>query len=74
VEKNGAVLKVDNQTYGLTKAQAHPTSFIGHKTKSTPHGVITLPMNAVLYPLSNGATFGARGYSARPNELAQPIA
>ena len=60
---------MDNQTYGLTKAQASPTSLIGHKSKSTPYGVIAKPMDAVLYALSNGATFVARGYSARPNEL-----
>ena len=62
---------MDNQTYGLTKAQASPTSFIGHKTKSTPYGVISKPMNPVLFALSNGATFVARGYSARPNDLTQ---
>ena len=64
---------MDNQTYGLTKAQSSPTSFIGHKSKSTPYGVITKPMNAVLFALSNGATFVSRGYSARPNELTQLI-
>ena len=64
---------MDNQTYGLTKAQSSPTSFIGHKSKSTPYGVITKPMNAVLFALSNGATYVARGYSARPNELTQLI-
>ncbi len=62
---------MDNQTYGLTKAQASPTSFMGHKSKSSPYGVIAKPMNAVLYALSNGATFVARGYSARPNDLTQ---
>ncbi|MBI2912338.1 MAG: 2-oxoacid:ferredoxin oxidoreductase subunit beta [Chloroflexi bacterium] len=64
---------MDNQTYGLTKAQSSPTSFVGHKSKSTPYGVITKPMNAVLFALSNGATYVARGYSARPNELTQLI-
>ena len=62
---------MDNQTYGLTKAQSSPTSFIGHKSKSTPYGVITKPMNPVLFALSSGATFVARGYSAKPNELTQ---
>ena len=66
-------IMMDNQTYGLTKAQASPTSFIGHKTKSTPYGVIAKPMNPVLMALASGATFVARGYSARPNELAQLI-
>ncbi|HEU4759293.1 MAG TPA: 2-oxoacid:ferredoxin oxidoreductase subunit beta [Dehalococcoidia bacterium] len=64
---------MDNQTYGLTKAQSSPTSFMGHKSKSTPYGVIAKPMSPVLFALSNGATFVARGYSARPNELSQMI-
>ncbi len=66
-------IMMDNQTYGLTKAQASPTSALGHKSKSTPYGVISKPMNAVLFALSNGATFVARGYSARPNELTDLI-
>jgi 2-oxoglutarate ferredoxin oxidoreductase subunit beta len=61
---------MDNQTYGLTKAQASPTSFIGHKTKTTPYGVISKPAKPVLMALTSGATFVARGYSAKPNELA----
>ena len=64
---------MDNQTYGLTKAQASPTSFIGHKTKSTPYGVITKPTKPILVALTAGATFVARGYSAKPNDLANLI-
>ena len=67
-------IMMDNQTYGLTKAQSSPTSLMGHKSKSTPYGVIAKPMNAILYALTNGATFVVRGYSARPNELASLIA
>jgi 2-oxoglutarate ferredoxin oxidoreductase subunit beta len=66
-------IMMDNQTYGLTKAQASPTSFLGHKTKSTPYGVITKPIRPVIMALAAGATFVARGYSAKPNELAQVI-
>jgi 2-oxoglutarate ferredoxin oxidoreductase subunit beta len=64
---------MDNQTYGLTKAQASPTAFLGRKTKSTPYGVITKPVNPVLFALANGATYVARGYSARPNDLTKLI-
>jgi 2-oxoglutarate ferredoxin oxidoreductase subunit beta len=67
-------IMMDNQTYGLTKAQSSPTSFLGHKSKSTPYGAISKPMSAVLSALTNGATFVARGYSARPNVLANLIA
>ena len=71
---NLTCVMMDNQTYGLTKAQASPTSFIGHKTKTTPYGVITKPVKPVLVALTAGATFVARGYSAKPNELAATIA
>ncbi len=65
---------MDNHIYGLTKAQSSPTSSMGHKTKSTPYGVIAKPIAPVLFALANGATFVARGYSARPNELSELIA
>src|SRR3989337_2920098 len=51
----------DNQTYGLTKAQASPTSFMGHKSKSTPYGVVAKPTQPVLFALANGATYVDRG-------------
>ena len=70
---NLTCVMMDNQTYGLTKAQASPTSFIGHKTKSTPYGVISKPVKPVLVALTAGATFVARGYSAKPNDLTQLI-
>ena len=60
---------MDNQTYGLTKAQSSPTSLMGHKSKSTPYGVVSKPMAPVVFALTNGATFVARGYSARPSDL-----
>ena len=65
---------MDNQVYGLTKGQASPTSPMGHQSKSTPYGMIATAANPVLLTLSYGASFVARGYSARPNELADLIA
>jgi len=70
---NVTCVMMDNQTYGLTKAQASPTSFVGHKSKSTPYGVISKPMKPVLVALTAGATFVARGYSAKPSDLTQLI-
>ncbi|MEE8347308.1 MAG: 2-oxoacid:ferredoxin oxidoreductase subunit beta [Dehalococcoidia bacterium] len=67
-------IMMDNQTYGLTKAQSSPTSFLGHKSKSTPYGVVAKPLNPVLFALANGASYVARGYSAKPNDLADIIA
>jgi 2-oxoglutarate/2-oxoacid ferredoxin oxidoreductase subunit beta len=68
------LVMMDNQTYGLTKAQTSPTSTLGHKSKSTPYGSVQKPQNPVLFALSVGATFVARGYSARANQLADLIA
>ncbi len=66
-------IMMDNQTYGLTKAQSSPTSLMGHKSKSTPYGVVAKPMAPVLFALASGATFAARGYSAKPNDLTDLI-
>lgn len=60
---------MDNQTYGLTKAQTSPTSKVGHLSKSTPQGAIAQPVNPVLVALTSGATFVARGYSARAKQM-----
>jgi len=64
---------MDNQVYGLTKAQFSPTSFVGHKTKSSPYGTVEWPMNPVLMALAAGASWVARGYSGRPKQLQQLI-
>jgi 2-oxoglutarate ferredoxin oxidoreductase subunit beta len=64
---------MDNQVYGLTKGHGSPTSPMGHLSKSTPYGMIAKAANPVLLALSYGASFVARGYSARPNELANLI-
>ena len=55
----------NNQIYGLTKGQASPTSEMGLKTKTTPQGVILKPFNPIAMAISLGATFVARGYSAK---------
>jgi len=67
------VVMMDNQTYGLTKAQASPTSVTGHISKSTPFGSIARPLKPVVLALAYGATFVARGYSARANEMSELI-
>ena len=67
------VINMDNSIYGLTKGQTSPTSPRGHRTKSTPYGALVEPQNPVLMALSFGATFVARGYSARPKQLSELI-
>ena len=53
----------DNQIYGLTTGQASPTSQLGMKTKTTPHGVVEMPYNPLAAGISGGATFVARVFA-----------
>jgi 2-oxoglutarate ferredoxin oxidoreductase subunit beta len=54
------VLMFNNRIYGLTKGQVSPTSELGKKTKTTPHGSPDYPFNAPALALGSGATFVAR--------------
>lgn len=59
----------DNQVYGLTTGQTSPTSDKGFATKSTPTGVIEIPVNPLALALASGATFVARGYAGDVKHL-----
>jgi len=65
---------MDNQIYGLTTGQASPTSTMGHKTKSTPNGVIENPIDPVALALASGATYVARGFSGDVKQLTDLVA
>jgi 2-oxoglutarate ferredoxin oxidoreductase subunit beta len=65
------ILLLNNQVYGLTKGQISPTSPIGQKTKTTPQGGVTRPINPIQLALASGATFIARGLDKDPKHLAQ---
>jgi 2-oxoglutarate ferredoxin oxidoreductase subunit beta len=67
------VVVMDNEIYGLTKGQTSPTSPHGHVTKSTPYGLLASQFNPVATVLSLNVSFVARGYSAKPKELAALI-
>jgi 2-oxoglutarate ferredoxin oxidoreductase subunit beta len=54
------ILMFNNRIYGLTKGQVSPTSELGKKTKTTPHGSPDYPFNAPALALGSGATFVAR--------------
>ena len=60
----------DNGVYALTTGQRAPTSERGYRGPSTPHGNVEDPLNPLVIALEAGATFVARGYSARKKELA----
>jgi len=64
---------MDNQIYGLTTGQASPTSMMGHRTKSTPDGVIENPIDPIALALAAGATYVARGFSGDVKQMADLI-
>lgn len=51
------VIVHDNRVYGLTTGQVAPTAKKGYKSKSTPSGIIEVPINPLMLALSSGATF-----------------
>ncbi len=65
---------MDNEIYGLTTGQASPTSELGHRTKSTPFGVIERPIDPIALALASGATYVARGFSGDVKHLADLVA
>jgi 2-oxoglutarate ferredoxin oxidoreductase subunit beta len=63
----------DNRVYALTTGQRTPTSPRGFKGPSTPHGNPEDPFNPLVLILEAGATFVARGYSGKLEQLADLI-
>ena len=59
----------NNMVYGLTTGQTSPTSEKGFKTKTTPDGVIEVPINPIALAIAAGATFVARGFAGDVNHL-----
>lgn len=53
----------NNMVYGLTTGQTSPTSQKGFKTKSTPDGVIEVPVNPLALGISAGGGFISRGFA-----------
>lgn len=64
------VLVHDNRVYGLTTGQVAPTALAGFKAKSTPSGVIEVPLNPIALAITQGATFVAQGFAGDINHLA----
>lgn len=53
----------NNRVYGLTTGQYTPTSQLGFRGRSTPHGTAESPINPLEIMLASGATYLARGTS-----------
>ena len=68
------VIVHDNGVYALTTGQRSPTSEAGFAGPSTPHGNEEDPFNPLVLMLEAGATFVAREFSARIDELSGIIA
>lgn len=63
------VIVHDNRVYGLTTGQYTPTSPLGYKGKSTPLGTAEYPVNPLELMLASGATYIARGYTRKMQQL-----
>ena len=63
------VIVHNNRVYGLTTGQYTPTSPLGFKGKSTPAGTLGYPFNPLELMLASGATYIARGYTRKMDQL-----
>jgi len=63
------VIVHNNRVYGLTTGQYTPTSPLGYKGKSTPGGTAEYPLNPLELMLASGATYIARGYTRKMDQL-----
>lgn len=70
---NLKILLFNNKIYGLTKGQYSPTSDKGQVTKSSPHGTVDWPFNAIKLATGAGATFVARSIDRDPKHLQEVI-
>jgi 2-oxoglutarate ferredoxin oxidoreductase subunit beta len=63
----------NNEVYGLTIGQKSPTAEKGFKTKSTPQGVIEVPLNPLNLALSLDGSFISRGFAGDMDHLTNLI-
>ncbi|MFH0979494.1 MAG: thiamine pyrophosphate-dependent enzyme [Candidatus Roizmanbacteria bacterium] len=59
----------DNGVYGLTTGQVAPTAKQGFKSKSTPSGIIEIPINPLSLAITSGATFVAQSFAGDANHV-----
>jgi len=67
------VIVHDNGVYGLTTGQVAPTANKGYKSKSTPAGIIEVPINPISLAITSGATFVAQSFAGDPNHMVAMI-
>jgi 2-oxoglutarate ferredoxin oxidoreductase subunit beta len=66
---NLTYIVMNNEVYGLTTGQISPTSEVGMKTKTTPHGNLEGMLNPMALALASGCGYVARGFSGDPKHL-----
>ena len=77
-------LIMNNNTYGLTKGQVSPTSMVPlaslsakidtKRWKTTPYGMMEDSINPIAQAIAWDISFVARGFSYKPNQLAEILA
>lgn len=70
---NITYIVTNNQVCGLTTGQISPTSDKGFATKSTPTGVIEMPINPIALAIASGASYISRGFSKEMKHLTKLI-
>lgn len=63
----------DNRVYGLTTGQVAPTAEKGQKSKSTPSGIIEIPVNPLALAITQGATFVAQTFAGDTKHLVETV-
>jgi len=63
----------NNMILGLTTGQTTATSQAGFKSKSTPFGSTTPPLNPIAHALVSNGSFVARGFAGDPKHLQRLI-
>jgi len=63
----------DNRVYGLTTGQVAPTAEKGQKSKSTPSGIIEVPVDPLALAITQGATFVAQTFAGDAKHMSETI-
>ena len=63
------IIMFNNQIYGLTKGQYSPTTPLGQKTKTSPHGTIEHPFKPAELAMGAESTFFARAVDTNPKMM-----
>lgn len=67
------VIVHDNRVYGLTTGQVAPTADKGYPSKSTPSGIIEVPIDPLSLAITQGATFVAQSFAGDLKHMSEMI-